>query len=204
MVYEIVYFDAFPGKAEVLKLIAETGSVPYVFKGINKEEWPQHKPNARYGQLPFLNVNENFTLYQTIAIARFLAQEGGLYPTDKLQAATSEEYVTSLEELLTKFVKAAWLTPEDKKAEELKLFNEGPLKTVFGVFDKVLESKDGYLIENGKLTWADLYFFDWSYLIEQNGGDISPFTNISKLRDNVKSNEKAKAYLESDRSKRKL
>ncbi|KAL9651998.1 hypothetical protein ABK040_000339 [Willaertia magna] len=202
MVYEIVYFNS-PGRAELLKLIAETGSVPYTFKGINKEEWPQHKPNARYGQVPFLKVNENFTLYQTLAIARFLAQEGGLYPTDKLQAATSEEYVTSLEELLTKFIKVV-LAPEDKKEEEKKIFAEGPLKTVFGVFDKVLESKDGYLIESGKLTWADLYLFEVSCLLEQYGGDVSSFTNVvNKLRDNVKSNEKVKAYLESDRNLRK-
>ncbi|KAL9651974.1 hypothetical protein ABK040_000317 [Willaertia magna] len=201
MVYEIVYFNA-PGRAEILKLIAETGSVPYVFKGINKEEWPQHKPNAKYGQVPFLKVNDNFTLYQTIAIARFLAQEGGLYPTtDKIQAAESEEYVACVEELLSKLIKVFY-APEDKKEEEKKIFTEGPLKSMFGVLDKVLE-RNGYLIENGKLTWAELVLFDLSQTIVGMGIDISPFTNFNKLFENVKSNEKAKAYLESDRNLKK-
>ncbi|KAL9642417.1 hypothetical protein ABK040_014260 [Willaertia magna] len=201
MVYEIVYFNG-PGRAEVLKLIAEAGSVPYTFKGITKEDWPQHKPNARYGQLPFLKVNENFTLYQTLVIARFLAQEGNLYPTDRLQAAESEEYVTSLEELFIKYYKV-YFAPEEKRQEELHSFIEGPLKTVFSVLNEALEKNVGYLID-GKLSWADLFLYDLTAMFEERGVDfISAIPNINKLRENIKNNLALKAYLESDRNLRK-
>ena len=201
MVVEIAYF-AGPGRAEVLKLIAEVGQVEYTFKGIPREEWPNHKVTCRYGQLPYLKINDETTLYQTTAIARYLAQEGGLYPTDRLEASATEEYVAAIDDIIAGFVRIFFRTPEEKREEELKAFSEGILKTTLVAFEKVLEKNEGNLVK-GKLTWADLVLYDIVVNIQSKGADISYAQNVLKLKETVAAHERVKAFLESDRNLRK-
>ena len=124
MTLEIVYFGM-AGRGEVLKLIAEAGQVDYVFTPVKYENWSSLKPSTRYGQLPMLKINQDVTLYQTISIARYLAQEGGLYPSDRIEASLSEEYVAAVDEIIAGFVTVFFKTPEEKRPEALKSFSEG-------------------------------------------------------------------------------
>ncbi|KAG2387764.1 hypothetical protein C9374_001358 [Naegleria lovaniensis] len=200
MVYEIVYFNS-QGRADYLKLIAEVANIPYKFVGISgKEEWPAHKPQTRYGQLPYLKIDDQEKLYQTIAIARYLAQEGGLYPTDRKEALLTEEFVSALEDIFQGFVRVAFRTPEEKKAEETKTFAEGTLKNIFGALNTFLEKNGGYL--TGKLNWADLYFFELAHIVENSLkiDVVSIAPQLPKLREHVLSNERAKNYWESERN----
>ncbi|KAG2382386.1 hypothetical protein C9374_005588 [Naegleria lovaniensis] len=75
MVYEIVYFDHY-GRVDLVKLIAEVANIPYKFVGIEDKDWKDFQPTTRYGLLPFVKINDKWTLYQSIAISRFFAQEG--------------------------------------------------------------------------------------------------------------------------------
>jgi len=197
----IHYFDS-TGRADVLKLIAEVGSVPYTFNGIKRENWPSVKPTHRYGQVPALTISaENkadTTIYHTVVIARYLAQEGGLYPSDRLQATQSEEYVATVDEAITKFI-PVFTAPPEKKEEEVKKFNEGTLKTVLGAFSGIIE-KNGYLC--GELTWADLVFFDFLSFAPAHGLDLSPYKTILEFKERIGQLEKVKAYNESDRNLR--
>ncbi|KAG2391976.1 hypothetical protein C9374_013461 [Naegleria lovaniensis] len=200
MVYEIRYFPN-PGRADVLLLIAETGGVPYKFVGVNREtEWPTLKPSTRYGQLPSLKLNDNFTLYQTVAIARFLANEGGLYPSDEFQALQTEEYINALEDVLNQLIRVLFFTAEDKKEEATKIFIEGTLKNVFGALNSALEKNGGYL--TGTLSWADLDLYEIAALVEGRTkiDVVSLCPQLPKLRENIWSNERAKAFLESERN----
>ena len=183
-----------------MKLIAEVGNIPYKFTGIKYQEWPQHKSSTRYGQLPYLKVNDHLTLYQTMAIARFLAQECGLYPSDRIEATQTEEYMLALDDVFSKFVKIEFQTPKEKREEEIQLFKEGSLRTIFGALNKVLEANGGYL--TGKLNWADLFFFEVELIIEKKLSiDVeSVAPELKKLREHVMANEKAKTYLESERN----
>lgn len=182
-------------------MIAETGGVPYKFVGVNREtEWPQLKPSTRYSQLPSLKINDNFTLYQTVAIARFLAKEGGLYPSDPFQALQTEEYINALEEVFNHLLRVLFFTPEDKKEEATKYFTEVTLKNVFGALNSALEKNGGYL--TGTLSWADLDFFEIAAFVEGRGKidvmTVAP--QLPKLRENILSHERAKAFLVSERN----
>ena len=186
-----------------MKLVAEVGSIEYKFTGINKQDWPTHKLSTRYGQVPYLKVSDDFQIYQTIVIARYLAQEGGLYPTDRKQATLTEEIVASLDEVLSGFVKVFYITPEDKRPEELKSFTEGTLNRIFTALDKLLEKNATNNFIDGQLTWADLFLLDITMTLTSVGVDFSFATHIVKLRETLLENEKVKSFLASDRSLRK-
>jgi len=180
-------------------LIAEAGSVPYVFNGIKREDFPSIKPTLRYGQVPSLTVNSELTIYQTPTISRFLAQESNsLYPKDHIQATLSEEYVATIDELLGKAYKAMFASEESKREEETKAFLEGPFKQVIGALDGIVEKNGGYLVD-GQLSWADLWLDEFARFSK---ADFTPFPNVFKLIHAVENNEKVKDYLNSDRNLR--
>ena len=199
----IHYFDS-TGRSDVLKLIAEVGSVPYTFKGIKREDWPSVKPSHRYGQVPALTINADkadTTIYHTVVIARYLAQEGGLYPSDRLQATQTEEYAATVDEAISKFVPIMHIESPEKKEEELKKFSEGTVKTMLTAFSGIIEKNEGYL-SKGKLTWADLVFFDFLSFAPAHGLDLSPYKTILEFKERIGQLEKVKAYNESDRNLR--
>ena len=183
----------------MLLLIAEVGSVPYTFDGVTEEDWPSIKPKHRYGQVPCLTIPAtNQSIYQTTAIARFLAQEGGLYPSDRLQ-----EYVASVEEAVNKLIDVVYFTAPENKEEALKKFSEGILKTVLQALSVILE-KNGGLLLNGELSWADLVLFDFLLMALDAGVDLSPFKTIVEFKERIEKIPKVKVYLDSDRNLRKL
>ena len=181
-------------------MIAEAGSIGYTFNGIQREEWPKIKGSCRYGQVPSLKISDSITIFQTTCIARYLAQEGNLYPSDHIQATLSEEYVATLDELLTKFFKATFYAPEETKEAELKTFIEGPLNCVMTAFDAVISQNGGLMC--GSLSWADLYCYDFTRFIVAKQIDLSTYPNVLSLISNVETNEKVKAFVASNRNLR--
>ena len=201
--YVIQYFDS-SGRVDVLLLIAEVGSVPYTFDGVTEEDWPSIKPKHRYGQVPCLTIPAtNQSIYQTTAIARFLAQEGGLYPSDRLQATQTEEYVASVEEAVNKLIDVVYFTAPENKEEALKKFSEGILKTVLQALSVILEKNGGFLL-NGELSWADLVLLDFLLMALDAGVDLSPFKTIVEFKERIEKISKVKAYLDSDRNLRNV
>ena len=197
MTLEIFYFEG-PGRAEILKLIAHVVNVDYKFTSIPRDQWPAQKENARYGQLPYLKINDKWTLYQTIAIARYLAQQGDLYPSNIEEATKSEEYVAALDELLIKFIRVFFVAPEESREQELKTFLEGPVKTILGALEKILEENgDGHLIK-GKLTWADFILLDIVCFFQFKNVDVSHLTHILKSKEVIKALPRFQDYVTKD------
>ena len=71
MKYELTYFDA-RGRAEISRLIFAAANVEY--KDTRVTDWPAGKDQTPLGQLPYLTIDGNLRIPQSIAIARFLAR----------------------------------------------------------------------------------------------------------------------------------
>ncbi|EFC36952.1 hypothetical protein NAEGRDRAFT_75317 [Naegleria gruberi] len=199
MVVEIVYFKAH--EEELLKLIAQVGKIEYQLTGLEGESWKNHKPFTRYGQLPYLKVSDDFHVYQTLAIARYLAQEGNLYPlNERRDAILTEEVVASLNEVLLEFFRVFYeISNEKEREEELKKFKEGTLQRVFSGLNNLLNgTKCGYFIE-GMLTWADLFLLEIVLNLESVGIDYSFANGIQRLKQILMENEQVKIHLETRR-----
>ncbi|KAF0976908.1 hypothetical protein FDP41_004203 [Naegleria fowleri] len=202
MTLEIVYFPA-AGRAELLKLIAEYGGLEYKYTGVpRQDEWPKLKPNTRYGQLPYLKVNDDVDIYQTIAIARYLAQETKLYPEDRLKATLSEEYILAISDVLGKFFALSAITDEEAKKEEVKKIVEGPLRVTFGSLNQTLEKNGGYLV--GEISWADFYLYEALQFLESRVNVTQEIPQWPILKKNIEGIEKIKSFLESDRNLKRI
>ncbi|KAL9648069.1 hypothetical protein ABK040_012123 [Willaertia magna] len=201
--YQLVYFDS-AGRAEICKLIAHVGKVTFTTKYHTYAEWPEIKQQFLWGMLPVLkrNDDEKFELYQSTAIARHLAKEGNLYPTDLSLASKSEEYVMSMYDSSVEYVRAIY-SGEDKKVEEITKYLTGNFVQLLTIFEKILESTQCYLLGN-ELYWCDLFLLDFILFAEVAGGDISLFTNVVEWKKRVENVESVKSFFDSEHNLRKI
>ncbi|KAL9648097.1 hypothetical protein ABK040_007463 [Willaertia magna] len=200
--YQVLYFN-FPGRGEIAKLIAHVGQVPYTTKYFTREEWPEYKPKTTFGKLPILKKegDESFELHESTAIARHLAKEGNLYPTDLNLSSKSEELVLTIYDSSVAYVRAVF-AGEDKKEEAIKKYLEEDFQVLLSILDKLLGKTQKYLLGDD-LYWCDLYLLDFLLFATGAGGDISSFTNVVEWKKRVDELERVKAFFESENNLRK-
>ncbi|KAK6042592.1 glutathione S-transferase protein [Cooperia oncophora] len=73
--YRLLYFDG-RGRAEVARQLFALANQDYVDVRISHEDWPKHKPDMPFGQVPALDVDGKI-LPQSFAINRYLARQFG-------------------------------------------------------------------------------------------------------------------------------
>lgn len=89
--YKLVYFDS-RGRAEPTRWVFAYAGVNYEDYRIKKEDWATLKPNAPFGQLPYLEVDGK-ALPQSLTIARYAARQNGLGGKDDWEAAQADAIV---------------------------------------------------------------------------------------------------------------
>ena len=68
--YKFYYFNV-RGRGELIRLLFAAAGQEFEDHRFEREDWPKFKPNAPFGQVPFLEVNDganSFSLSQSIAI----------------------------------------------------------------------------------------------------------------------------------------
>lgn len=72
--YKLNYFS-FKGRGEVIRLLFAAASQKYEDHRIDMDKWPEHKPKAPFGSLPWLEIHDNghvTHLAQSITISKLL------------------------------------------------------------------------------------------------------------------------------------
>ncbi|KIH50854.1 glutathione S-transferase protein [Ancylostoma duodenale] len=75
--YKLTYFNG-RGTAEIIRQVFVLAGQEYEDVRLSFEEWPKHKAEMPFGQIPVLEVDGK-QLAQSIAIVRFLARKFGRY-----------------------------------------------------------------------------------------------------------------------------
>ncbi|ETV90173.1 hypothetical protein, variant [Aphanomyces invadans] len=106
MSLELVYFDE-TWRAEAIRLLLAYGNKSFEDTRLSFPAYSAAKPTLGlpFGQLPVLRTNGK-TYAQSIAIARYVAKEVGLYPTDNLDALEVDSVVDAIVEMTNVFVDA--------------------------------------------------------------------------------------------------
>jgi len=156
--YKLHYFNL-RGRAELARLILAYANVEYEDFRFPREEWPKHKPNYPFGQVPVLEVDGK-VLAQSHSIARYLAKKHGLAGQDDWEEAMADMYTDGLMDIINAGRPYRLESDPEKKKQ---LFQEHLTKDIrphIQLIEKRLaENGTGYLV-GSSLTWADLGYAD--------------------------------------------
>jgi len=154
--YKLTYFNA-RGLTEPIRYIFAYAEVNYDDVRIEKEAWPELKPNTPWGQVPILEVtSEGQTLAQSTAIARYLARKFNLTGSSELEAARCDELIDALADMRAEWRKFFMASDEEKKAEFKKAFLEVTVPKYLGKFDSIIKANPAGKLVGDSTTWTDL------------------------------------------------
>lgn len=153
---KLTYFPL-TGRAELIRLALAAGNVTFEDERIPGDEFAKRKPTLPLGQLPVLEVDGE-TYSQSMALARFAAKLGGLYPSDSTSALRVDMIVDTVLDVTNAQVDIEFREKDEeaKRAKRHKLVTD-LLPRSFAALEKIVGDK--YAVGNS-LTLADLTIFD--------------------------------------------
>ncbi|KAK6016662.1 glutathione S-transferase protein, partial [Ostertagia ostertagi] len=137
---------------------------------LSHEEWPKHKAEMPFGQLPVLEVDGK-KLPQSYAIVRYLARQFGFAGKSAWEEAQvdaiADQHKDFLNEVRPYFMVLMGMSKGDADAMVKDVFEPARQK-YFTIITKILkENKTGYLVGNS-LTFADLYVAEMTTFLEKH------------------------------------
>ncbi|XP_077999156.1 hematopoietic prostaglandin D synthase-like isoform X2 [Glandiceps talaboti] len=142
--FKLIYFNC-RARGEVIRLIFAAAGIEYEDFRLDRDdkEWSKFKSSFLFKHLPALEIEGGvYTLYQTHAIARYLANEFGLAGKTNLEKAKVDMVADEIEDLWLG-LKEYYFGPEEKKADILKEVFENKLPTGLDNLERVLTENNG-------------------------------------------------------------
>jgi len=196
--YKLYYFNG-RGRAETIRLLFAVAGQEYEDIRFERDDWPNHKSSAPFGQVPFMEI-DGVKLGQSNACARYFARKFNLAGKTELEQAQVDMFIDCFEDTIKPFFQTFRETDEAKKAEIKKKFVEEQLPASLAMLEALLKQNHGgdhYLV-GSDLTWADLafaVFVDWTARA-QAVNPLEKFPKLHALLDKVLNQPKVKAWIE--------
>jgi glutathione S-transferase len=194
--YKLYYFNS-RGRGEVARLIFAAAGQKFEDIRYEHSEWPSHKAEMPLGQMPVLEFN-GVKLPQSLAIARFLANQFQLAGKDNFEQAKVDAVVDTIHDLLSAYLPVRIEKDEVKKEELTKKFMDEELPKHLKnleVLGKLYGDGGPYFVGK-QLTWADLLFYNFGEAfigMNEKGLDNHPW--LQKNRAEVEKQPKIAEYL---------
>jgi len=195
--YKLTYFNG-RGRAEIIRLVFAAAGVDYQDFRLERDQWPSHKADTPFGQVPMLEV-DGVKLCQSNACARYLATKYNLAGKNELERAQADMIVDCLEDSLKPILSFFMEKDEAKKSEGKKKYCDEQLPGYLTHLENILKANhggDGYFVGN-ELTWADLSFLQFVSWIPMCGCDkpLDKFPKLKALKEKVEKLPKIAAWI---------
>ncbi|KAL4716324.1 hypothetical protein ACJJTC_014804 [Scirpophaga incertulas] len=155
MAKKLSYFNG-NGFAEPIRYMLHYGGQKFEDVRYDHSKWPiaSVKESLPFGQMPLYEEGDR-SLHQSLAIARYIASQTGLLPSDPWKQAILDAAALTLYDFYTKSKPYDFLTENDqsKKDAHLKHLMEEHVPYFFSRFEKQLKANNGHF--GTKLSWAD-------------------------------------------------
>lgn len=181
------------GLGELSRLLFTFGGV--AFENHIVSNFAEFKPSCPLGQLPVLEVDGKL-FCQSMAIARYAAKLGGLYPNSPVDALHADMVSETLGELFSAYVSIRFREKDEAvKAEKFKTFESVTLPKFFGVLETMVKGK---FFVGDSASYADVHLFDTVH----NGVSVSlpefsmaAYPKLQAIVAEVEANANVAAYL---------
>jgi len=191
-----LYYLNWRARAEVTRLILAYASQPYEDIRLTREEIESKRSTFLFGQVPILQVDD-WTLPQSIAIARFLAAQFDLCGKDDFESATCDALADGWQVDVDPHVCVWWYSDKETKGP----FSGVEEKYIFPVlkrFQNILLKNGGEHFVGKQLTWFDIYFMDILdfYVSSMNPKFLDNFPVLAKFMHKIMEIPKLKNWIE--------
>ncbi|XP_013188172.2 glutathione S-transferase [Amyelois transitella] len=152
---KLEYFNV-NGLAESIRYILHYGGLKFEDIRHDYGSWPitEIKDTLPYGQLPIYEEGGR-RLNQSIAIARYIASQTNLLPSDPWEQAVLDAVAFNVIDFLQKIITFRREADPVKKEQLKKQFLSETVDYYLSRFEKELKANNGYF--GGKLSWVDFY-----------------------------------------------
>jgi glutathione S-transferase len=194
-----LYYFNIRGLGEYIRLLLVDNKVNYDNKMVTFEEWPKHKPQMQFGQMPCLKEGD-FQLVQTGAILRYLAKKigNGLYGSNDKEAAVIDmtyDGVVDFRQKYSQLIYREW-SPENKEK-----FIKETLPAELEKFEKLLKSAPGggnHYFNGEKISYADYAMYEvLDAMVTLSADSLEKFPLLKAFHARVGGRPNLKPYLES-------
>ncbi|XP_076810209.1 glutathione S-transferase 1-like [Clavelina lepadiformis] len=153
--YKLYYFNI-RGYAEMCRLLFAEAGVEYEDIRYTREEWPEHKPEMLFGQMPVLFVDGE-QIAHSRAIVRYLAREFKLDGGNSLNAAKCDMWGEVLYEA---FSKISFSEEDEAKKVQLmaSVFKEDIHPKLYK-YEKIIKANGGTYLLGEKISGVDIVMF---------------------------------------------
>jgi len=195
--YKLYYFNG-RGRAELARLIFAAGGQAYEDIRWTQEEWPAHKGEFHFGQLPVLEVDGE-KIGQSAAIAHFLGVQLGLAGKTAIDAFKCHALTETARDLAEPLVRLVYYEKdEERKAKQQEEYEKVTLKNYLDKFESYVAhaGASGFLVAD-TLTYADLALYNMFFVIgEMLKRDVlADHPHLKKHTHAVVSNARIAEYL---------
>ncbi|XP_059471665.1 uncharacterized protein LOC132194428 [Neocloeon triangulifer] len=192
---KFTYFNV-TGLGETIRYLLSYGGVEFEDVRVTGETFATMKEKLPLGQLPILEF-EGKTLFQSISIARFLANRFNLAGKDEWDKGTCDVAVDTIMDLRNALHGFAY-----EKDEAVKKQKRGDAITkanyLVGKLEGFLAKNGGHFLKDEQLSWADIHLAAFAgYLNHMAGEDLfSAAPKIKALKAKIDALPAISKYLE--------
>lgn len=195
--YKLYYFNA-RGRAEVVRYIFAVTGEKYEDIRYEHADWPAHKSNFTFGQLPVLEIDGQ-QLNQSTAMVHYLALQHGLAGSTPLEAAQCHAFVETLNDLITPLaVQVMREKDESKRPEIIETVVRPVVLEGYAKFEALLAKNSHGFVVGSKASYADFALHcNVQTLSHWFGADfVNAFPHIHKCCEKVESIAAIKEHIE--------
>ncbi|KHJ78385.1 glutathione S-transferase protein [Oesophagostomum dentatum] len=196
--YKLSYFDG-RGTAEIIRQIFALAGQEYEDVRYAHDEWPKHKDEMPFGQMPVLEVDGK-QLAQSFAIVRFLSRRFGFAGETRFDEALVDSIADQFKDFMTDIRPMVVVALGFAQGDLAKLTKEVFLPArdkFFAYITKFLKAnKSGYLVGDS-LTYVDLYLAETSEFAKKVPTLYDAFPEIKAHAEKVRSIAALKKWIES-------
>ena len=160
---KLSYFDI-QGRAEIIRILLHAGNIDFEDHRIQFADWPKLKPSFPNGSVPVMYWDGE-ELFESMAIARFVARKAGLAGITDLEFAQADMILNHVQDIKNKwFPLLRWTKSQEEREKGANQLLADSLPTWLTQTEALLKKRGGKWFTSSEVSFGDIavmVLLDW-------------------------------------------